>query len=168
MKVNLDKIAPTLSCNKEIENLNYFIQFNVYENINYEINSCDNACVCKYKSSICDIEYTCPNIKINSVKIVDTMEGVSLEGQHLTGKKLVIVGDIQFSLVITYYKGYRIKDSIVKKIQIPFSTFIIIPKEVCSKHTVNLKYLIEDISAVEISEDKILVSVTILIQYVDN
>lgn len=168
MKINLEKIVPTFSNNKEIENLNYFAQFNVCETIEHNIKFCKNECSYDYNPNIYDVEYTCPNLNIIAGRVVNTIEGVSLEGQCLTGKKIVITGEIVLCLVITYSTTSSCPKSILKRIKIPFSTFIIIPKHICSLDVVNIKYLIEDISVVEISVDKILVSLTVLIQYVDN
>ena len=43
----------------------------------------------KYYNKI--ILYTTPIINIDFVKIIDTLEGTSLEGQYLSGKKLIII-----------------------------------------------------------------------------
>ena len=49
----------------------------------------------------------------------------------------------------------------------PFSTFIIIPKDICNKEVVNLRYMIEDLSIVYLENDKVIISITPLIQYID-
>lgn len=49
----------------------------------------------------------------------------------------------------------------------PFSTVIVIPEDICTTNTINLRYLIEDISVAKISLNQVLVSVTMLIQYID-
>lgn len=175
MKVNLQKIVPNFSCNKDTPN--YIKQINVYETIEYNINSYKslysyNTSVCGtncgYSNSIIyNIEHTCPMLNIISTNIIDTIEGSSLECQYLTGKKLIIIGEIDLSLIITYNKVYNLCDTFLRKVKIPFSTFIIIPKSICDIETINLKYLVEDVSIVELCLDKILVSITLLFQYID-
>lgn len=167
MDINLEKIVPSFSYNEESQVLEYFNQFNIYETIDCNIDSYNSMYGNCYNSNICNIEYTCPNLNVISVNIVTTGEGTSLEGQHLTGKKLVIIGFIELSLILTYFTIYKSYDIRLKRIQMPFSTFIVIPKEVCHIDTINIKYLIEDISVVKLCEDKILVSITVLIQYID-
>jgi hypothetical protein len=166
MDVNIDKMNCNLSCFEELSPLKYFKQFNVYQDV---------ALYTK-NITICNIESTTPNIEVCSTKIIDTkiiktMQGTSLEGQHLSGKKLIIVGTVNLSLVLEYYVNCKrskgLNKSDILKVSIPFSTFIIIPKETCDQEPVNLKYLIEDVTVTNISTDKVFVSVTMLMQYID-
>lgn len=179
MKVNLQKIVPNFSFYKDTDGSNYFKQLNIYETVQYNTNVHKSVysygysqCICNSKFECCSsnircIEHTWPLLSIASANVVDTVEGVSLEGQHLTGKKLVIVGEIDLSLVITYNTIYNSCDTLVKKVKMPFSTFIIIPKYIYDIENIDLKYLIEDVSTVEVCVDKILVSITLLLQYIN-
>ncbi|MCU9814248.1 hypothetical protein [Paraclostridium sp. AKS73] len=49
----------------------------------------------------------------------------------------------------------------------PFSTFIVIPDDICKTKTIDLRYLIEDITIAKVSKNQVLVSLTMLIQYID-
>lgn len=187
MKVNLSEIIPSY-CG--VEELKYFNQFNVYETVCYkdkiEANKIsfnnvynyteiyNNDLRNGYKKYCCNkiselnkVEYTCPNIAIISTKIVNTMEGISLEGQCLTGKKLVIIGKIEISLILTYRCIDDTEYKCIKEVSIPFSIFIIIPQDSCNIDIVNLRYSIEDISVEDLLDGKLLVSITILIQYIE-
>lgn len=169
MKVNLKKIIYSdLSLNK----LEFFKQFNIYKIIDckkymyYKKNLSNNCYIFKKELKLCKVEVTNPVININHVKIIDTIEGTSLEGQHLNGKKIIIVGEISFSLVFLYsYLNYNRHK--VQKVCLPFSTFIIIPKDISNREIVNLRYIIEDVTIAYLEEDKIIVSITPLIQYID-
>lgn len=176
MKINLQKIVPNFTCSEDIDTLKYFKQFNVYEtincnkeickNINYKNYSYKTACPSERFYRMHKIEYTCPKLNVISTKIVNTIEGTSLEGQNLTGKKLIIIGDVKLSLIIMYSDECNNCNKFIREVTIPFSTFIIIPKCLCTNE-INLKYLIEDVSIARLCSDKILVSITLLMQYID-
>jgi len=162
MEVNIEKMTCSLSCIEELNPLTYFKQFNVYQSVLLH----------NRNSNIYSVETTVPCIEVYSTKIIDTkiietMKGTSLEGQHLSGKKLIIVGNINMSLILSYYKKKNINKNNVLKIKIPFSTFIIIPKEIYDTQRINLRYLIEDVTVIKLSYNKVFVSVTMLIQYID-
>lgn len=169
MKINLKKIIYNELFLKELE---FFKQFNIYKTINcmeciYIKKSFQNKYyIIKKVLKLCKAEATSPIIDISFVNIIDTIQGTSLEGQNLSGKKLIVIGEIKFSLVLfyRYCKKYKYK---VKNIIMPFSTFIIVPKDICKSEGINLRYIIEDISLVYLEDDKIMISVTPLIQYVD-
>lgn len=170
MKVNLRKDINVRSCSEKIE---FFKQFNIYETINcnefiYSEEFFGNRYnMVKHRLMISKADATTPILEIKFAKLLDTIEGTSLEGQHLTGKKLILVGKIKFNLIICYYyTKNRFKYSI-KSIKIPFSTFIIIPKDICMRDSVNLIYEIEDLSIVYLCKNKIFISVTPLIEYLD-
>lgn len=166
MKINIEKMICTLSCPEELNSLEYFKEINVYKNI--KLNTKGNK--------IYNIENTNPKVEVSSVKVIDskiieTMQGRSLEGQYISGKKLIIVGNINLSLILTYsHRQNRNKGSKNKKIintYLPFSTFIVIPNDISDKQKVELRYLIEDTTVAKITKEQLLISATILIQYLD-
>lgn len=168
MNINLKEIIPMYCYPKEIDELNCFSQFNIYETIDYKndvYKSINN--LYEYDFKVCKIENTSPNLNIISTKIINTMEGTSIDGQHLTGKKLIIIGELELSLVLTYYTTCNKYNKIIKEVRIPFSTFIIIPKDIYNLENINLRYLIEDISTAQLCNTKSIVSATLLIQYAD-
>lgn len=191
MKINLQKIVSSFSCHDGLQSLNCFKQINIYRTIDientqsYKDKSSDygryknsyknnyksnNKTACNfdndYKNEIEKIEPTIPDLQVITAKVIDTPEGTSLEGQVLSGKKLILVGDINLSLIIAYSYTNCNEQNVVKKINIPFTTFIVIPKDICLGNVINLRYLIEDVTAVDLQENKIIVSVTFIIQYV--
>lgn len=167
MKINLQKIVSDFSSPEELENFMYFKQLNVYETISFNNNVYKMSYCTNQELDIYKIEYTIPTVDIISTKIIKTMEGTSLEGQHLTGKKLVVIGEINLSLLLTYHIGCNKCNTTIKDVNIPFSTFIIIPKDTCNEDVINLRYLIEDVSSGYLGNSKTIVSVTLLIQYLE-
>lgn len=163
MNINLEKMVSSLSLSEKVNSLQYFKQFNAYETINF----LNNIYAPNKNLKICKLETTVPSLNILSSKIIDTIEGTSLEGQHLTGKKLILIGTINTSLLLTYCIGCNRYNTAIIETPLPFSTFIIIPKYTCDDDTINLRYLIEDISAVYLCKCKAIVSATLTIQYLD-
>ncbi|GAA0706894.1 hypothetical protein GCM10008904_15920 [Paraclostridium ghonii] len=166
MEVKLEKMNCKLSCFEELAPLEYFKQLNIYQNLNFNSKNLD----------ISNIDHTNPKIEVHSTKIIDTkitesIKGTSLEGQHLSGKNLIVVGNINMNLILEYFtktkKIKNLKKRDIINFNMPFSTFIVIPEDTCNTDTVNLRYLIEDITIANISLNQVLASVTMLIQYID-
>ena len=148
MSINLTKIING-------DEIKYFKQFNVYETLQFPY---------KHINLQIPIE-AITKLDIKSTKIIDTFQGTSIEGQYLTGKKLIVLGTLNIKLLIPYWDC---KPKIrLQYMNLPFSTFIIVPKEICEDQPINLKYLIEDSTAKAITTHSILVSETILLQFVD-
>lgn len=140
----------------------YFAQFNVY--VNNEIKCCNITNE--------NIDLTTAEVSIKAVRLIDTIEGTSIEGQHLTGKKLVILGDVNTKVYYDCYKNQRrcIDDYAVccLKRDIPFSTYIVVPNPICDKEPINLIYDIEDATSIMIDNNKLFISVTLIIEFLDN
>ena len=161
MEFNVDQMVCKLSCPGELSGITYFKQFNIYDNILLDdINRCIN-----------DIDVTIPKVDIYFVKVIDTKKGVSLEGQYLSGKKLIVLGNIFLNLVINYYADSRKNNcktvSEVVNVCLPFSEFIIVPNKLYDCKEISIRYLIEDVTTRNLCDKKIFISVTMLIQYLD-
>ncbi len=126
-----------------------------------ELNICENFNSYFMKS---DIKSKNVKLKINCAKIINTIEGESLEGQYLSGKKLIIIGKVCTELFIANVNNNYPNCYYIER-EIPFSTFIIIPRDVCDKEDIHLEYFIEDISIINVTRKKILLSVTFLIEF---
>lgn len=137
------------------DDIKYFKQFNIYET--FKVPN-----ICTYSQYNID---TSIKLNIYNTKIIDTIEGLSIEGQNLTGKKLIILGSLNINMFL-YSKKIRNK-VISNNFSMEFSTFIVIPKEINKDVPIELRYLIEDISIKLITKDSILISSTILLQFVD-
>lgn len=131
----------------------YFRQININDKVNY-YNIYLNQNYIKDSSAI---------LKIESIKLIDTIKGESYEGQKLSGKKLIICGYI----ILKFNMKINCKYIVLKK-NIPFSTFIVVPDDTTEKNNINLIYSIEDISLANIECNYLFVSVTFLLEYIKN
>lgn len=154
-EIKVEKIISNFMHCGECDLPEYFTQFNIYKNL---------PLPCKDIKTV-NIEASNADLEVNLTKIVNTMEGVSLEGQHLTGKKLVILGKVNCKLILRCPKYDNKLCSLEETL--PFSTFIIIPREICKDQPINLRYHIEDLTVATLVETKVFISVTILLQYID-
>lgn len=159
--LNLKEMKHGFTACEEVELPRYFKEFNIYENL---------AVPCGV-----DSEYTLDlkvgNLKIISAKIINTIKGLSIEGQYLTGKKLVLMGYVDISI---YFKPRKkngcsneFNNAYVLEKSMSFSTFIVIPNPVCDENIIDLRYIIEDGSLAKVSDNKVLISTTIFIEYND-
>lgn len=82
-------------------------------------------------------------IEIIDLNLIETICGVSYEGKILTGKKLIVNG---FLKQFVEYVALNSEQSVhAAEFNIPFSTFIIVPKNFVLNKTVNIQTYIEDI-----------------------
>ncbi|UUC40904.1 hypothetical protein NMZ80_13605 [Clostridioides difficile] len=143
---------------EKLEKTLYLSQFNTYKN--FKITS-KKTVINSFETYVC-------NMNIRSISLVDTIECISLEDEQLTGKKLILVGDIDTDVILDYVANKRNRNSSKKnilKLKIPFSTFIQIPRKIENKDKINLKYLIQDISSSILDDNNLFISVTAIISY---
>lgn len=143
---------------EKLEKTLYLSQFNTYKN--FKITS-KKTVINSFETYVC-------NMNIRSISLVDTIECISLEDEQLTGKKLILVGDIDTDVILDYVANKRNRNSSKKnilKLKIPFSTFIQIPRKIENKDKINLKYLIQDISSSILEDNNLFISITSIISY---
>lgn len=128
----------------------YFKQININDKIKL-LNSYIDKKYIKIHSALLNIE---------SLKLIDTVEGKSYEGQCLSGKKLIIIGTID----ITFYIKINCRTFKIKK-TIPFSNFIVISKDTKDTNDIKLNYYIEDITLINIECNFLFISITIFLEY---
>lgn len=133
---------------KEIK---YFKQLNIYKNI--KLPHCYRRVTDK------NIEAVDTDLKLISCKISDTYEGMSIEGQNLSGKKLVIAGGLDVKIYFKPQSIHRIH------MIIPFSAFIVLPAVICEKQDIKLCYFIEDVICKRLIRRRLFISVTFLLKY---
>lgn len=105
------------------------------------------------------------SLKIISASLIDTIKGTSIEGQHLTGKALSLIGSM--NLKILFFNQKCNPPFYISDISIPFSTYIILPKEIDSLEKFDLTYYFEDISILPIVPNKLFISARVLLIYND-
>lgn len=145
LKFILEKINDDL---KDIRAGKYFKQININDRIRFTDRGWIKPCKVF--------------LEINSLKLINTIEGTSLEGQNLSGKKLVLCGNV----LILFRLRNRNKCCYIEK-KIPLSNFIVVPKDIEWKD-INLRYKIEDLTIVNIEYNLFFISVILYIEYMDN
>ncbi|HGM1343369.1 TPA: hypothetical protein ACKON2_002155, partial [Clostridioides difficile] len=153
-----NKVIYNLERCEKLEKTLYLSQFNAYKNFK----------LASKKTVINSLETYVYNMNISSISLVDTIECISLEDEQLTGKKLILVGDINTDVILDYAGNKRNRNSSKKntlKLKIPFSTFIQMPRKIENKDKINLKYLIQDITSSILDDNNLFISVTAIISY---
>ena len=101
------------------------------------------------------------NPRIKSVKLIKTVKGISMEGQKLTGLKLIVEGElkqrIQYVADVVEQNVHAMNKTML------FSTFIILPEDFCEDRIINVVPYIEDISALQIDRRNIYKNITMLL-----
>lgn len=150
IRFNLEKLNNNTIINEQI-NTRYFKQININDKLNLFNINIDKKYILIHSSSL-NVEF---------IKIIDTIEGTSYEGQFLSGKKLIIIGSVN---IIFYIKLNCRTFQSTKKI--PFSTFIVIPKDTNEHNEIKLIYSIEDITIENIECNFLFISITIFLEYI--
>ncbi|MBU3191604.1 DUF3794 domain-containing protein [Clostridium bowmanii] len=134
----------------------FFTDFNVGKSICIPTNNGKPFIICD--SVAC--------INISDCKVVDTIKGTSLEGQHLSSKKLLIMGTVTFT--VYFYIPYILDYLFDVDEEAPFSEFIIVPEGTSEDGILKLRYMIEDATATLLSDNMLFFNAAIFIQYLDN
>jgi len=100
-------------------------------------------------------------VKITSTKIIQTPVATSLEGQVLSGWKLIVEGEV--CQKIEYVADEPTQSVHAAHVCIPFSSFIVLPGGWIPGTPVIVKGYIEDIFAKQVGKRKIFKNITILL-----
>jgi hypothetical protein len=129
----------------------------VFKQLNIE----DTFCLPIEKPNIEQITKVIGEISIKSTKVIRTPKGVSLEGQQLTGWKLVIEGWIKIKL--QYVADEPTQTVHAAHAYIPFSTYIVLPDNFIMGTPVMVHEYIEDIFTMQMDKRCIFNNITILL-----
>ncbi|MCC0634469.1 DUF3794 domain-containing protein [Clostridioides sp. ZZV15-6388] len=157
-----DKVIYNLEECESLENTFYFSQFNTYKNFK----------LVSKKSGVSLLDTSVCGMNIHDIKLIDTIECMSLEDEQMTGKKLIVVGDINTNIRLENISNAKRNRNSTKKnileLKIPFSTFIQMPRGIKNNDKINLKYIIQDITSSILDENNLFISVTTIISYDNN
>lgn len=121
-----------------------------------------NFCIDECRKDVKDILKVSINTKLKEVKVVKTPVGTSVEGQTITGNKLMIIGE--FTLKVTYItdtKDHKVESYTVA---IPFCDYIVLPCTFESLTFVKPDIYIEDMYVLKIDGKCIFGNITYLAQ----
>lgn len=130
---------------------------NVFKQINAE----EVFCLPDAKPDIEQIVRVSGELNIKSTKIIKTPKGVSLEGQSVTGWKLVIEGSV--TLKIQYVADSEAQPVHAAHARIPFSSYVVLPKNFIAGTPVMAHGYIEDIYSKQMDKRCIFNNITILL-----
>ncbi|MFI3201245.1 MAG: hypothetical protein R3Y54_06950 [Eubacteriales bacterium] len=102
------------------------------------------------------------DVELISYKIVKTSVGISEEGQELTGKKLLLVGE--FTLKTSYISNSPDNKVDSYNVVIPFCDYIVLPKDFKNITTTKPEIYIEDIYIKKMSDTRFFGNITYLAQ----
>jgi hypothetical protein len=98
---------------------------------------------------------------ITKTKVIKTPSAMALDGQTLTGWKLIVEGHIK--QVIQYVADEPLQSVHAAHFTVPFSTFVILPHDYVEGTPVDVKGYIEDIYAEMLNCRKVFKNITILL-----
>jgi hypothetical protein len=128
-----------------------FKQFNVQENV----------CLPCEKPDIEQISKVMAEVVITSTRVIKTPKAESLEGQVLTGWKLIVEGEVRQK--VEYVADEPTQSVHAAHFNMPFSTFIVLPSTYVPGTPLVVTGYIEDIFAQQISKRCIFKNITILV-----
>lgn len=135
----------------ECDGERYFNEINISEKFKFS-EYIDNKYM-KFKSA---------SLHLQSIKLINTIQCISYEGQKVRGKKLILCGYLDTS----FYIDYGFKCFYIRK-DIPLSTFIIVPGNSDEEEDYKINYCIEDVTIVNIECDYVFISVTLFLEYIN-
>jgi hypothetical protein len=140
-----------VDCSQLPTHMTAFKQFTVQENLT----------IPAAKPDIEQILRVMAEASITSTKIIKTPTGVSLEGQKLTGWKVIVEGVIHQK--IEYVADEPTQSVHSAHFKIPFSTFIVLPCSITNDMVVTVVPYIEDIYAKQLDKRHIFKNITLLL-----
>lgn len=122
----------------------------------------ENLVLVDSKPDIGQIIRIMTDICITGSRIIKTPIATSLEGQILTGKKIIVEGELVQH--IEYAADEPNKSVHAAHFNIPFSTFIVFPDTVSMEGFVNVIPYIEDISVQRIDKRALLMNMILFLE----
>lgn len=121
----------------------------------------ETLCIPCQKPDIEQIVKVMADVSIKSTRIIKTPKAVSLEGQRLTGWKLLIEGELNQK--IEYVADVTEQSVHAAHFNVPFSTFIVLPETFKIGTPISVLAYIEDIFVQQLNKRCMFKNVTILI-----
>lgn len=127
-----------------------------FRQVNFE----STFCVPCQKPDMEQIVKVYAKTSISKYEIVETPVGISLEGQEVTGFKLLVSGDINYKVQYVANEATQSVHTFHKCV--PFCGYIVLPKNFNKGSYINPSVLIEDIAVEQIDERCVYSNITIL------
>lgn len=112
--------------------------------VNFKKISIDtNLILPNMKADVDQIVSVTVNVNIDNSYIIETPKAISLEGQILTGKILIVSGEIKQD--VEYLDSHITQSIHGVQFDIPFSTYVVLPTNINENKDVVAKGYIEDV-----------------------
>lgn len=128
-----------------------------FKQVNYE----STFCVPCQKPDIEQIVRVDAKTSILKYEIIKTPVGISLEGQEVTGFKLLVCGDINYKIQYVANEPTQSVHTFHKTV--PFCGYIVLPKNFNTGSYINPSALIEDVSVQQIDDRCVYSNITMLL-----
>lgn len=109
-----------------------------------------------------DILEVIADVEITYTNVIKTPIVTSYEGQHLTGWKLIVEGKLKQKVV--YIADEKTQSVHAAEFDVPFSTFLVLPKDYEKCQKINVVGVIEDVFYTLVDKRTIFKNVTLMIQ----
>lgn len=119
------------------------------------------ACIPQAKPDMEQIIKVIAEIVITNTRVIRTPIGKSLEGQILTGKKLIIEGLVREKL--EYVAALPEQAVHAAHFELPFSTFIVLPADFVMGTPIAVASYIEDIYVKQVSSREVFKNISLLL-----
>lgn len=126
-----------------------------------QINVEESLCIPKQKPDIEQIVKVICDVEIKNTRVIRTPKAISLEGQILTGWKLIIEGELNQK--VEYVADVPEQSVHVAHFSVPFSSFIVLPETFKIGVPVIVNAYIEDIFIQQLNKRCMFKNVTILL-----
>lgn len=133
------------------EDITTFKQFNIEETV----------CVPCAKPDMEQILKVIADVEITSTRAIKTPVATSLEGQVLTGWKLIVEGRVNQK--VQYVADLLDQPTHAAHFSVPFSTFIVLPEDFVTGTPITVTPFIEDVYAEQLDKRCIFKNITLLL-----
>lgn len=126
-----------------------------------QVNIEETFCIPRQKPDMEQINKVWAKGVIVNYEIVRTPVGISMEGQSVTGFKLLICGDIKFK--VEYVSSEEMQSVHTVHTDFPFCAYVVLPKEFNANACIKPNIIIEDILSEKIDNRCIYTNITMML-----
>ena len=108
-----------------------------------QITVCSDLCIPSFKPNIQRVTKITSSVSISDYKVIKTPIATSLEGQNLTGSKLIVHGTIRY--VVVYIADDSCQSLYSSTFQVPFCTYVVLPEYFLASTPIDIVPYIEDV-----------------------
>ena len=108
-----------------------------------QITVCSDLCIPSYKPDIQRVTKVTTSVSVSDYKVIKTPIATSLEGQNLTGSKLIVHGTLKY--IVLYIADTCNQSLYSSSFCVPFCTYVVLPEYFLSSTPIDITPYIEDV-----------------------